>query len=53
MGAETKVMVKVLRLTEDIIEVHAVCLADALTEAEKEPGVAKVLSAWYPNDECY
>lgn len=49
MGAETRVMVKVRRVTvtEDWVEVSAIGLDDAKEEAAKLPGVVDVLSAQY------
>lgn len=45
MSANTRYIVKVLRLTPDTVEVSAVTSREAMDEAAALPGVAHVLSA--------
>ena len=47
MGAETKVYVRVLVATEDVLEVDAVTLSEASGMAARLPGVIRVLEASY------
>jgi hypothetical protein len=51
MGAETKIKVRVIRTHEDVIEVSAVTLAEAEAIAMREPDVAHVIEAFYPDEE--
>jgi hypothetical protein len=46
MGAEITYVVRVRRLTDDYVHVHAVTSSEAMREAEKLPGVAMVVDAW-------
>jgi hypothetical protein len=50
MGAETKIIVRVLRAYEETIEVHAVTRLEAETEARRMEGVVAVLESGYPEN---
>ena len=51
MGAETKIMVRVLKTHEEIVEVYAVTRLDAEAQARQIEGVVAVLDSSYPEDE--
>jgi hypothetical protein len=50
MGAETKIIVRVLRTHEETIEVHAVTRLEAEAEARRMEGVVAVLESGYPEN---
>jgi hypothetical protein len=50
MGAETKIIVCVLRTHEETIEVYAVTRLEAELEARRIEGVVAVLESWYPEN---
>jgi hypothetical protein len=47
VSAETGVYVRVLKMHEEWVEVQAVTLSDAITQASLLPDVAKVMEATY------
>jgi hypothetical protein len=47
VSAETVVYVRVLKMHEEWVEVQAVTLSDAITQASLLPDVAKVMEATY------
>jgi hypothetical protein len=47
MGANTRIQVKVLKAVEDVIEVDAIAIYDAVMEAQKTDGVIRVLGVKY------
>lgn len=53
MGAETKILVRVLKAYEDTVEVFAVTLAEAEKEAKAMEGVVAVLGCGYAEREEY
>jgi len=50
MGAETKIIVRVLKTHEELVEVYAVTRLDAEAEARRMEGVVAVLESGYPED---
>jgi hypothetical protein len=50
MGAETKIIVRVLRAHEETIEVYAVTRLEAEAEAHRMEGVVAVLESGYPEN---
>lgn len=50
MGAETKIIVRVLKTHEEIIELYAVTRMEAEAEARRIEGVVAVLECGYPED---
>lgn len=47
MGAETKIIVRVLIAHEELIEVYATTLLEAEAEARKTEGVIEVKGSYY------
>ena len=50
MGAETKIVVRVLKTYEALVEVYAVTRLEAEEEARRMDGVVAVLESGYPED---
>jgi hypothetical protein len=50
MGAETKIIVRVLKAYEETVEVYAVTRLEAEAEARRMEGVVAVLESGYPED---
>ena len=50
MGAETKIVVRVLKTHEETVEVYAVTPLQAEAEARRMDGVVAVLESGYPED---
>lgn len=50
MGAETKIIVRVLKSHEEFLEVYALTRLDAEAQARRTEGVIAVLESGYPED---
>ena len=50
MSADTKIMVRVLKTHDEIVEIYALHLDDAKEQARRMDGVVTVLECWYPED---